>query len=60
MNESLKDREQRKANWIARATAHMDSPRIRREAEEIFNKRNPINSWKEKNVQFNVGNNPIK
>ena len=37
------DREQRKRIWIERATSHFDSPKIRKEAEEMFEKANPEN-----------------
>lgn len=39
----MKDEKQlRKSIWMAKATAHFDSPQIRKEAEEIFEKK-----WKE-------------
>ncbi len=36
------DREERKAKWISKATAHFDTPEIRREALEMFDKANPL------------------
>lgn len=42
MNEIIekKERAERKALWIARATAHFDSPQIRRQAAAMFEKKN--------------------
>lgn len=41
-NETLKQRKERKAIWIARTTSHYDTPEIRREASEMFEKANPL------------------
>lgn len=35
------NREERKAIFIAKATTHFDTPEIRKEAEEMFEKANP-------------------
>lgn len=40
----MDDRAQRKATWMGRATSHMDTPRIRKEASDKFEKANPISS----------------
>lgn len=40
--EWLEQREERKALWLAKATQHFDTPKIRREAIKIFNKANSI------------------
>ena len=40
LNESKEERAARKAKWIARATAHLDTPRIRKEASDMFEERN--------------------
>lgn len=34
--------QRRKAIWMAKATAHMDTPEIRKEASDTFDKENPI------------------
>jgi hypothetical protein len=41
-NETLKDRQVRKSTFIARATKHFDSPELRKEAAELFEKSNPL------------------
>lgn len=40
--ESNKDRQDRKSTFIARATKHFDSPELRKEAAELFEKSNPL------------------
>lgn len=40
--ETKQEREQRKQIWIARATAHFDTPAIRKEASDMFEKANKI------------------
>ena len=40
--ETTKERRERKAQWLARATAHFDTPEIRKDAGEMFEKANPI------------------
>lgn len=40
-SETKEEREQRKAIFIQRATALYDTPQIRKEAEEMFEKMNP-------------------
>lgn len=40
--ETQQERAQRKAIFIARATKHFDTPKIRKEASEMFDKANPI------------------
>ncbi len=39
-NDKIK-RKERLAIWVEKATAHFDTPQIRKEAIEIFNKQNP-------------------
>jgi hypothetical protein len=43
-NETPEQRAQNKANYIARATSHFDSPKIRKEAAEQWEAANPISS----------------
>ena len=38
--ETKKERLERKAIWIARATAHYDTPEIRKEASDMFDEAN--------------------
>ena len=38
--ETLEERADRKAIWIARVTKHFDSPELRKEANDIFEKQN--------------------
>ena len=38
------ERARRKAVWIGRATAHMDSPKTRKQASVMFEKANPVSS----------------
>ena len=38
--ETPEERKQRKQQFISRATAHFDSPELRLEAEELFEKQN--------------------
>lgn len=40
--ETLKQREKRKRIWIARACAQLNTPELRKEAEALFNKKNPV------------------
>ena len=40
IQDKIKKRAERKALWMAKATAHFDSPEIRKEAEEMFETRN--------------------
>ncbi len=42
MSEEQDKREERKSLFIQKATAHFDSPELREEAAEMFDKRNPI------------------
>jgi hypothetical protein len=35
-------RAERKAIWLQKATAHFDSPKIRKEAEKMFEDANPL------------------
>lgn len=41
MKETKEQREARKRRWIEKATSHYDSPELRKEAEEMFEKANP-------------------
>lgn len=41
MEETTEERAQRKANWMARATSHFDTPEIREEADQLFEENNP-------------------
>lgn len=43
-NETPEQRTQRKAYWIAKATSHMDTPKIRKQASDQFEAANPISS----------------
>lgn len=43
-HETTEERAERKAIWMARATAHIDTPRIRREAEAKWAKANLPNN----------------
>ena len=43
MKETTKQYEERKSIFIARATKHFDTPKIRRQAEKLFNKANKEN-----------------
>lgn len=49
-------RKERKSQWIARTTAHFDTPEIRKEAEEMFEKANPdqpvVPEWEESVKEF--------
>lgn len=38
--ETKEEREQRKQIFIQKATSHLDSPELRKEAEELFEKQN--------------------
>ena len=40
MNETNEQRNKRKSIWIAKATAHFDTPKIRKEADKMFEKKN--------------------
>lgn len=43
-NETPEQRAERKAQFIARATSHMDTPKIRKQASDKWEAANPISS----------------
>lgn len=45
IGETKEERAKRKAIWMAKATAHIDNPKIRQEASAMFEENNPLGTY---------------